>query len=332
MPRLILKCPYTKGGRATSAAHLQNYISYIATRERVDKIDGGRRLLSATKNQQKVLSEIISAFPESKEMHEYDDFLSAPTRENASDFISRALEENLDQIAKLENYVDYIAMRPRAEKMGMHGLFTSGEKHLVLDQVVREIGSHMGNVWKPIFSLRREDAKRLGYDNGSDWRNLVSSLAPQISAAMKIKPENFRWHAAFHDESHHPHVHMICYSTDPKEGFLTKQGIRKIKSLAANRIFRQDLLSLYEQQSETRDELVQESRNTMQAICKDLRTKTISDPELAEKIGSLSKSLLSTPGKKMYQYLPAPIKAQVDAIVNDLTKKMPVSKSCMIFG
>ena len=84
-----------------------------------------------------------------------------------------------------------------------------------------ELNAHTGNVWTAIVSLRREDAERLGYDNGSRWRDMLRSQTQTLSENLKIPMSNLRWFAAFHNESYHPHVHMIVYSTDPTEGYLS---------------------------------------------------------------------------------------------------------------
>ena len=126
--------------------------------------------------------------------------------------------------------MDYIARRPRAERFGAHGLFTGGDDPLALSRVADTVAAHPGNVWLPIISLRREDAARLGYDNAGQRKDLLTSYAPQLADAMKIPFDQFRWYAAFHNEGHHPHIHMVCYSADSKTGFLTKEGIANIKS------------------------------------------------------------------------------------------------------
>jgi hypothetical protein len=163
-----------------------------------------------------------------------------------------ALEQNLPFLDKRENYVDYIANRPRAERLGSHGLFTDRDEPVMLDRVAKMAAAHPGNLWLPIISLRREDAARLGYDNTANWRAFLSAYAQDMALGFKIPSEHFRWYAAYHDEGAHPHVHMICWSEDPREGFLTKQGIHDIKSGLAARLFRQELLRVYEQQTEYR--------------------------------------------------------------------------------
>lgn len=216
MPRHILKCLYLKGGSKRTLAHLENLVNYIATRDGVEKINIENKNLSSTTKQEEIITQIIKEFPSAKNLFEYEDYIQDPTIENASEFISIAIEQNIDKIGKRKNYVDYIANRPRVEKMGKHGLFTGGDNSLVLSRIADEVSNHEGNVWTPVISLRREDAKRLGFDNAERWHNMLSYYAIDIAECLKIKPENFQWYAAFHNEGHYPHIHMICYSTDSK--------------------------------------------------------------------------------------------------------------------
>ncbi len=245
MARIILKCPYLKGGKKT-APHLNNLVKYIATRDGVEKMESGHGLRYPTKKQKDLIVQILREFPDTKDLFEYEDYCETPNRKNASEFITIALEQNLNKIGDREKYLDYIANRPRVEKFDSHGLFTAGDEPLILNQVADEISAYTGNVWTPIISLRREDAVRHGYDNASAWKALLSEKAIEIAENLKIHPDHLKWYAAFHNESHHPHVHMVCYSADSKEGYLTKQGIKKMKSALANEIFRQELIPFTE--------------------------------------------------------------------------------------
>lgn len=69
--------------------------------------------------------------------------------------------------------------------------------------------------------------------------------APTLAKSMKISLDNFHWYAAFHDEGHHPHIHMMVWSDDPKEGFLTKDGIAAMRSKLTNAIFRDEMQQIY---------------------------------------------------------------------------------------
>ena len=320
MPRVIFKCPYIKSGTGGAAVHLGNYVRYAATREGVEKLTPDKADLPATKKQQAMVERIIRDFPMSRGMFEYEDYKVTPTRAAASEFITRAIEDNYDQIAKRENYVSYIAQRPRAERIGSHGLFTSSDDPLVLSKIAEEVANHPGNVWLPIISLRREDAARLGYDSAERWRTLLRSYATELAEAMKIPQDQFRWYAAFHDEGHHPHVHMICYSADGQSGFLTKEGIARIKSGLAQEIFQQDLVSVYQKQTQRRDELVRESGEVMKELIQQMRSGALENPRIEQLTGELAQRLKRTTGKKQYGYLKAPLKSLVDEIVDELAK------------
>ena len=193
MPRLIFKCPYINGGTSAACSHLENYVRYMATRNGVERIDPGCDGWQATKRQKEMIKQILRDLPLSRGMFEYEDYLMTPTRSNASEFITRALEDNYDRIAKMDNYLNYIATRPRAQRIGSHGLFTGAEDSLVLSQIAEAVATHPGNIWLPIISLRREDAARLGYDKADEWKALLSKYAMDMAEAMKIPWEDFRW-------------------------------------------------------------------------------------------------------------------------------------------
>lgn len=327
MPRLIFKCPYIKGGTSAACAHLENYVQYMATRNGVERIDPGRDGWQATKRQKEMIKQILRDFPLSRGMFEYEDYLVTPTRSNASEFITRALEDNYDRIAKVDNYLNYIATRPRAQRIGSHGLFTGAEDSLVLAQIAEAVAMHPGNVWLPIISLRREDAARLGYDKADEWKALLSKYAMDMAEAMKIPWEDFRWYAAFHDEAHHPHVHMVCFSADPSKGFLTKQGIAQIKSGLAKEIFRQDLTELYQKQTQRRNELNTDAQAALRGVIEEMQSGNIQNAHIEERLQYLADRLRFLSGKKQYGYLKAPLKAVVDEIVDELAKDPRVASA-----
>ena len=309
MARLIVKSPYIKCGGGQSAG---GYLKYIATRERVEIIPDDR---PPTNKQTQLIAKLVKDFPDAKELMEYEDYLSHPTKANASALITLALESNWDRVQGMEGYAKYIALRPRAERLGEHGLF--GDNDVVdLAAVADELDHYTGNVWTHIISLHREDAKRLGYDHADAWRTLLRTHRNDIAAAMKIPPEDFRWYAAFHDEGNHPHVHMMAWSAKPNQAYLSKDGIRQIKSTLTNQIFRQELLYVYEQKSKSRDELVSEARKAMLELAKAMREMTCIHPEAEQMIWNLSRQLGQVGGKKTYGYLPKPMKKLVDEIVD----------------
>ncbi|MBD5085688.1 MAG: hypothetical protein HDT33_11765 [Clostridiales bacterium] len=319
-PRVIFKCPHIKGSGEKAAAHLSNYVGYISTRNGVERVDPGQAAKPATKKQLKMVERLLRDFPSSRELFEYADYQAAPTRGNISEFITRAIEDNYEAIAKRENYVDYIANRPRVQKLGSHGLFTADDSPLVLSQVADEVANHPGVVWLPIISLRREDAARLGYDSAESWRKLLSARAMDMAKAMKIPYGQFRWYAAFHDEGNHPHIHMVCYSADGKSGFLTKRGIADIKSMLAKEIFQQDLIAIYQRQTQRRDELTEDTGEVMRQLVTEMRTGTLDNQRIEQLMTKLAHRLQHCSGKKQYGYLPPALKSLVDEIVAELEK------------
>ncbi|MDR1205645.1 MAG: relaxase MobL [Peptococcaceae bacterium] len=325
MPRVIFICPHLKAGQ--TAARRENYVRYIATREGVEILPGANKHLPATWRQKRLIGELLRDFPDTAERFEYEDCLANPTRENASAFITAALEQNLAFLGKRENYVDYIARRPRAQRMGAHGLFTDSGEPIALDPVAKEAAAHPGALWLPIISLRREDAARLGYDNAANWRAFLSSYARDMAAGLKIRPEHFRWYAAYHDEGHHPHVHMICWSEDPREGFLTRQGIYDIKSGLATRLFRQELLHVYEQQTAYRQQLGAQAKDEMAALVDRMEHGALRSETIEDLMARLAEKLRGHKGKKQYGYLPAPVKDIVDRIVDELAKDGRVAET-----
>lgn len=218
-------------------------------------------------------------------------------------------------------YMEYIAGRPRS-----HGLFGDAD-HVDLSKAIQEVNEYPGNIWTHIISLKREDAKRLGYDHAPQWRNLLRAHRNDIAAAMHIPPQDFRWYAAFHDEGDHPHVHMMAWSVKPGQAYLSKEGIQKIKSVLTNDIFHQEMLHTYEQKSTSRDELVRESRRMMRELTRQMWEGVCSAPEMEPLIQTLAIQLETVKGKKKYGYLPPKAKETVRKIVNQL-ELLPVVNKC----
>lgn len=320
MARLILKSPYLKCGGNNSVS---GYLRYIGTRERVEIFPDDR---PPTRKQEQLVRKLAKDFPAAKELDEYSDYEDKPTKANASAFITRALEENWAAVQQSEGYMKYIATRPRAERLGDHGLF-GDEDGVNLEKAMREMDQYTGNVWTHILSLKREDAARLGYDNAKAWQNLLRANRNDIAAAMNIPPNHFRWYAAYHDEGEHPHVHMMAWSTVPEEAYLTKEGIRQIKSKLMNQIFQQEMLHTYEQKSQSRDELVREARRAIRRLTREMAQSICSTPEIEQKMEQLVTQLETVKGKKSYGYLPKPVKKTVDEIVDKL-EEIPVVKNC----
>ena len=312
MARLIVKSPYIKAGGKRSAG---GYVKYIATREGVEMAEDTSRHLPATTEQQQMIERAIRRHPEVKDSHEYEDYCSSPTRGNADAFLRSVYEQHEDGYRR-DVYLKYIDERP-----GSNGLFTDADVPIVLSQVQDEMNAYQGNIWTHIISMRREDAERLGYNTPEAWTNLLRSQRNMIAQQMKIAPENFRWYAAFHNAGHHPHVHMMAYPIDPKEAYLTKKGIETIKSNLAQEIFRQDLLQIYQQQTQRRDDLREASRKQLHEIAGQINQGSFHDPELEKMLIQLSDRLASTKGKKQYGYLKQADKQLVDTIVSKLANE-----------
>ena len=322
MSQLIVTSRYLKSGNQKNKTKRRNYTKYIATRETVEIrsqkfVD---RNANATKNQEKLINDLINDFPESKRYLEYEDYERKPTIENAGELISTIVERNADVVGNRQNFVGYMAMRPGVEKRGSHGLFNERDEPIILNQAANEIAEHKGNVWSHVVSLRREDAVRLGFDNSDAWRELVKRHISNIAKTQNIPLCNLKWYAAYHDTTHHPHIHLLVYSTNPKQGFLTKAGIDKIRSAFANDIFHDDLQSIYQEQTVSRDELKAVSKNEFESIVNMIASNEHTDPQLEELIRKLYIQLQNVKGKKVYGYLPMEIKETVNKIFSELAK------------
>ena len=226
----------------------------------------------------------------------------------------------------VEGYLKYMGTRPRVEKQGSHGLFTTAGEPVVLSRVTQELDAHQGPVWTLILSLRREDAQRLGFDSAARWMDLLRSQAGTLAQGLKIAPNHLKWYAAFHNEGHHPHVHLIAYSTKPGEGFLTKQGMEKIRSALAQEIFRQDLVSVYERQTAHRDELRRVSREKVTGLVQQISGGECENPQLESLLRELAQRLSNVKGKKVYGYLRPELKALVNQIVDELAKDSRIAQ------
>lgn len=329
MPKLIFTSHYL---RDAPVAQLENYVRYIGTREGVEKIDESKRSLPATGNQKQLIAQIVRDIPQAKEMLEYTDFLLRPTIGNASEFISCALEQNVDLLGTRRNYVDYIANRPRVERVSEHGLFTDAGVPVVLKKVQEDVAWHKGPVWTHVISLRREDAARLGYDSASQWMALLRSKRAMLCRHMKIDSANLRWYAAFHNESHHPHVHLMVYSAKDNDGYLTKKSIEAMRSELAHDIFRQDFANLYEEQNQARAALKSGAEDVLRRRMEELQSSTLVSDQIERMMMILSERLRNTSGKKVYGYLKRDVKNLVDQIVDELAKDERVSELYQAWG
>ena len=222
------------------------------------------------------------------------------------------LDENADSI-----YMRYIATRPRAEKHGEHGLF-GAEDAVDLEKTLGELKAHEGNVWTIIYSLRREDAARLGYDNAAGWRALLRSKQADFAEAMQIPPSQLRWYAAFHDEGEHPHIHMMLWSDDPKYGFLRKDKLLHLQSILTNMIYADELKAVYVQKDIAYKDVTGAARETMRRIVDRLESVENPPESIRQKLMELALELHTVNGKKQYGYFKKPLKDMVDSIVDEL--------------
>ena len=323
MARIVLISPYLKGGQ--NAAKLAQRTRYVATRPGVELLADERSTLPATKKQQDFIARLLKSFPSCWELIEYEEYLDHPTQGSASAFIQQVREDYMEALDQKENFIDYISHRPGVQKDGEHGLWDAHGKVQNLARAVREVAEHTGNVWTPVVALRREDAERLGYDSAESWRALVNASVCDIAEAYKIQPNNLRWYAAFHQKPNQVHIHMIIFSADSKEGYLTKEGIREMKSVFARRIYHADRMHTYQQKDTARQELQAQTRKAMVECIAQLKHGAADNPRLEQLTEELAERLLTVKGRKVYGYLPPRVKAIVDAIVEELAKDERVS-------
>lgn len=315
IPRIIVKSGYIQ-----SREHREYYANYIATRDGVEKLKMSNGYKPATTKQKEMINRIVNDSPKTKEMFGYEDYIKEPNRENASELITAVIDQNLNDVATKENYTNYIATRPRAERLGEHGLFSDSGIEIDLNKVAKDIGEHDGYVWTHIISLKREDAQRLGFDNAHSWMNLCQAKRNELAEAMKIDPGDLKWYAAYHDEGHHPHIHMMVYSTNPKNGFLTNKGIGKIRKMFAGEIFKNDLVHIYQEQTKTHDVIKSYSKDVVENLLSGINQSFIDNDVIFQKILCLRETLKDYHGRMVYGYIPKSAKQVVDDILKELEK------------
>lgn len=316
MTRLIQKSGYFKGGST-------GYMKYIAQRDGVE-ITSDTGLV--TEKQRQLIENLLKDYPDTKELFEYEDYLTTPNRATASAYIDAALDSHLHEMEPESGYMKYIAQRPRAEKHGGHGLF-SAVPVTDLNKAVAELDAHTGRVWTFIFSLRREDAVQTGYNNAEAWRTLLLQQSGTLAEALRIPQDKLRWYAAFHDEGHHPHVHMMVWSDDPRMGHLTKKGIFSMRSKFTGTIFREELKDVYIRKEEIYKCSIQTAQDKLLELTAQMEQRACPDTGIEQMMLELSQQLSQLSGKHQYGYLPKPVKATVDAIVDRLAQ-LPEVAAC----
>ena len=329
MAGVFFSSPYLKGGK--QSAKLANLTKYISTREGVELLKDTDSDLPATKQQQDFISRLLKTFPDTREMPEYEDYNAEHSQKNAAEFISQIQENYAYLLGKRENYVDYVANRPGVKKLGEHGLWNADGKVPVLQNAVDEVAHHPGNVWTPVIAIQRSDAERLGYDSADSWRALICSELDQIAKAYKILPSHLKWYAAFHEKERSVHVHLVIFSIDPNEGYLTKPAILELRSALTRQIFKDDLKNIYVQQTAYRDQLQENALEVIESLIQKMQDGDLKNPKLELLITELAERLRNYSGKKVYGYLPPATKRIVDAIVDELASDERVAEAYLLW-
>ena len=289
-------------------------MKYIATREGVEVLTGKG---PATEKQKEMVAKLLKDFPDVRDSFEYEDYKQAPTLHTASALISATLDSHMQNLQSENGYLKYIATRPGAEKHGAHGLF-GREDNADLNAAMHDLTAHDGNVWTIIYSLHREDAERLGYNNAAAWRKLLVSQQNKFAEAFHIPASALHWYAAYHDADTHPHIHMMIW-TD-QETVLKRDAVVKLRSAMTNSIFQAELENLYIRKDAAYKDVTEAARTAMHGLVD--RLESIENPpeSIQQKLLELALELRTTSGKKQYAYLKKPLKDMVDSIVDELEK------------
>ena len=289
-------------------------MKYIATREGIEVLTGKG---PATEKQKEMVAKLLKDFPDVRDSFEYEDYKQAPTLHTASALISAALDSHMQNLQSENGYLKYIATRPGAEKHGAHGLF-GRQENTNLTAAMHDLTAHDGNVWTIIYSLHREDAERLGYNNAAAWRKLLVSQQNKFAEAFHVPASALHWYAAYHDADTHPHIHMMIW-TD-QETVLKRDAVVKLRSAMTNSIFQAELENLYIRKDAAYKDVTEAARTAMHGLVD--RMESVSDPpaSIQEKLLELAMELRTVSGKKQYAYFKKPLKETVDSIVDELEK------------
>ena len=324
MPKIIVTSTFRKGGGAGKKGGAGGLLKYMGTREGVEKLPLSKVNAPATKRQQSLIESVIKRIPDAVQYPEYQEFLRAGTKGAANEFLNSVLkqEEEAEKIGKL---VSYMAERPGVEKLGKHGLFSQTDDPIDLDKASEEVANHKGYIWTHIVSLHREDAERLGYNNAEAWKSLVRRNVTIIAEAHKIPISDLQWYAAFHDTGHHPHIHLMVYSKG-QEGYLSKQSIDSLRSCFGNDIFQQEQYHLFQLQTGLREDIKAKSEEKIQSLLEQAKEHPDLTAEIHFLFVKLRKQLDQHKGKKVYGYLPKPVKETVNQIVAILSQDSSIEK------
>ena len=312
--------------RNTPKRSATDLVKYMGTREGVEKVAEGIDNSPATVRQQRLVQDIIKFDSSAKDYGEYQDYESFPIKSNASEFIDAFIERNADRIGDMDKLASYMAERPGVEKLGSHGLFSQTNDKIDLDSVAEKVGQHKGIIWTHVISLHREDAERLGYNRAEAWRELVRRNVTELAEAQKIDISNLQWYGAFHNTTHHPHMHLLVYSKDAKQGWLTKNGIDDLRSALGNDIFHMEQYKLFTMETDLRDRLKKESREEIEKLIAKIRDSYAPTSEIEMLFLKLASQLKTCKGRKQYGYLPKDVKDTVNKIVAELAKNESIAK------
>ena len=292
----------------------------MGTREGVEKLPDGIDNKPPTQKQRDLICECITAVPEALMYPELKMYQEQETRYTATEFLDAFIERNADRIDGVKKLVQYYGERPGVEKLGRHGLFSQTDDKIDIDEIADEVSNYEGILWTHVISLRREDAERLGYNNADAWKELVRRNALQIAEAHKIEPSQLQWYGAFHNTTHHPHIHLIVYSKDTKQGYLTNKGIENMRGVFAKDIFRNEMYYAFTLETQMRNKVRAETKKRIDELLRDTETPTSASEEIQNLYVRLTSQLSDYKGKKVYGYLPKNIKQTVDSIVAELAK------------
>ena len=289
-------------------------MKYIATREGVEVLTGKG---PATEKQKEMVAKLLKDFPDVRDSFEYEDYKQAPTLHTASALISAALDSHMQNLQSENGYLKYIATRPGAEKHGAHGLF-GRQENTNLTAAMHDLTAHDGNVWTIIYSLHREDAERLGYNNAAAWRKLLVSQQNKFAEAFHIPASALHWYAAYHDADTHPHIHMMIW-TD-QETVLKRDAVVKLRSVMTNSIFQAELENLYIRKDAAYKDVTEAAREVMRELVDRMESVFAQPASIQQKLLELALELRTVSGKKQYGYLKKSLKDKVDEIVDELEK------------
>lgn len=323
MSQLIVKWRYMS---PDSKANTKNLIKYIAKRDGVEFTDECWRGKKVTKYQEELIKQLINDFPSAINSEEYKVYFEKQTRGSASDLITQTLDYNLDMVAKKENYVDYIAHRPGVETYGKHGLFSDVNVPVDnLDKIANRVANQKDNVHTYIISLSREDAVRLGYDNAENWMGLIRENKMNFAKALGIPYSDLEWYGAFHNESYHPHVHLVMFSKSQK-AFITKDRLESLKMNLSRQIFADDRIEIYKEQNKIRSQMSETVKDKIDLLISSINNGNFQNDTIEKSLIELSKLLENYKGKTVYGYLPQPMKRKISFIIDELEKDENISE------